>query len=558
MNDKLAFRRIALAQLAGLALAGWWFRLALNTDAVAYLRLAEHYAQGQFHLAVSGYWGPLLSWLMAPLFQLGFPPLVAARVAMGFSAIIFFWGCIAWFRATRLADEWIRLGAWTAAAVSIPWSVGNITPDLLLAGVLAWGASFLVHANSSRPLSFSLLAGLTAGMAFLTKAVALPLSALVALGWFGWLWRTRQLSRAVALRAFGLFTVGLSVLVIQWASLLTHRYGRLTVTTSAPIAHAIAGPPDVERYHPTMRAFHWPPPGRITTWEDPSELTYRQWSPFASPHYAWHQMKVLLTNLGLSQLMLTTVFLDWPCVLGLAVWLQMKRKSAKGKRGEAAVPANETTVTNNVNAELQTVGAQGAGLPFAAIFLAALTLVYLPNYLRFGDQRFFYPALPFLFTAGVWLVDHLETLLKRHGWHDGTSRTDWRRWLTWALGASFALPAAIVMFVVLPPKRQAGELAAQLAAAMNAARLPPGPLAGSALQPGGRTGLFTAYWLRQPWLGDEARPTVATLRRSGAHYFLANRQDPPAAELMQTTDFVDVTPDQLRSSAIQLFQRRRP
>ena len=57
-------------QIVLLIVAGWHGRYLLNTDAIAYLRIASYYASGQMDLMVSGYWGPLLSWLVAPLLKL--------------------------------------------------------------------------------------------------------------------------------------------------------------------------------------------------------------------------------------------------------------------------------------------------------------------------------------------------------------------------------------------------------------------------------------------------------------------------------------------------------
>lgn len=37
----------------------------VNTQEVAYILLAKHYAARDFGLAVSSYWSPLLSWLLA-------------------------------------------------------------------------------------------------------------------------------------------------------------------------------------------------------------------------------------------------------------------------------------------------------------------------------------------------------------------------------------------------------------------------------------------------------------------------------------------------------------
>ena len=64
----------------------------LNTDAIAYMRIAEYWAAGNFELAVTGYWGPLLSLLMVPFLWLGVDPLISGKLAMLISAIVFFHG----------------------------------------------------------------------------------------------------------------------------------------------------------------------------------------------------------------------------------------------------------------------------------------------------------------------------------------------------------------------------------------------------------------------------------------------------------------------------------
>src|ERR1700757_2469317 len=70
-NRKLWWWVLVGGYLAGLALLGVYFRNALNTDAVPSLRIANYYAVAKLDLAVSGYWAPFLSWLMAPLLKAG-------------------------------------------------------------------------------------------------------------------------------------------------------------------------------------------------------------------------------------------------------------------------------------------------------------------------------------------------------------------------------------------------------------------------------------------------------------------------------------------------------
>ncbi len=167
--------RLTAAFLAGLVLAGTYFRYALNTDAVAYLRIASYYAEGKWDLAVSGYWGPLASWLMVPLLKLGMPMLLAGRVFMGLSAVIFWVGCIAVFRSFGLPEKWIRTGAAMSALVGIYWSVRAITPDLLLAGIVSLAVSRMI-ASEFKMAKACLTAGLLWGVAYLAKAVAFPLA----------------------------------------------------------------------------------------------------------------------------------------------------------------------------------------------------------------------------------------------------------------------------------------------------------------------------------------------------------------------------------------------
>ena len=63
MSANLKLRLIFSGQIGLLAILGWYFRHALNPDAVAYLRIASYFSEGKFDLAVSGYWGPLLALL---------------------------------------------------------------------------------------------------------------------------------------------------------------------------------------------------------------------------------------------------------------------------------------------------------------------------------------------------------------------------------------------------------------------------------------------------------------------------------------------------------------
>ena len=110
---------VFVCQILALAAAGWINRQALNPDGVAYMRIASYYAPGKMDLAVSGYWGPLLSWLLVPWLKAGVTAVAAARIVMALSAVYFLWACWRVFVGFGLRGKPLNWALWSVAAVSV-------------------------------------------------------------------------------------------------------------------------------------------------------------------------------------------------------------------------------------------------------------------------------------------------------------------------------------------------------------------------------------------------------------------------------------------------------
>src|SRR5262249_16414459 len=98
-----------------LGIAGWQHSHSINPDAVSYLRIAQYYLEGNSALAISGCWGPLFSWLIMPFLAVGATPLLAARLAMGISALIFLLGALHLFRVVLEETSAVFLASLTTA-----------------------------------------------------------------------------------------------------------------------------------------------------------------------------------------------------------------------------------------------------------------------------------------------------------------------------------------------------------------------------------------------------------------------------------------------------------
>jgi MFS family permease len=497
MSEHKSFGLVLLGQLILLAALGWYFQAALNPDGVAYLRLAQYYAEGNFELAISGYWGPLLSWLLALGLKCGLSPLIAARVVMAASALVFTWGAYRIYRAVPLPRGWRGRGLMVAAFASSWWSVQFITPDLLLSGVWLLVLSQLLSSDWATCWRRAIIVGGLWGVAYLVKAIALPLAVLMLLV-FGF--RALQSSpqdRRMILRSLACSALALAIVALPWIAVLSFKYERLTFSTTPPITHTLTGPPDVDRYHPFARHFHMPESGRVTSWEEPSLMKYQNWSPLENSAYFRHQVRVVLRNLvtlGVlwSSLNLAAVSLFW-------VWWRARRDS---------------TLPQQLGALL--------------ILPVGLALIYLPSFFALSEQRYFFVVLPLFFAAlACWAESGLAGA--------GPSRR-WRVWLGWACIVG---PLLAQMILIGDRTLFAGQCAQQLADRMRAAQLV-GPMAGSANLPGGRTGLYVAFRLQQPWHGDKLAPTPAEIAGSGAKYFLVRRDSPLAAQLQADSQFRDL------------------
>src|SRR5438270_12774012 len=84
-------QRISADLILGLAVLYWlfqvvWFRRYcrdnINADAISYIGIARHVAEGKFRASLHGYWSPLISWLIAAVSFASSDATRAARLLM--------------------------------------------------------------------------------------------------------------------------------------------------------------------------------------------------------------------------------------------------------------------------------------------------------------------------------------------------------------------------------------------------------------------------------------------------------------------------------------------
>jgi hypothetical protein len=238
-------------------------------------------------------------------------------------------------------------------------------------------------------------------------------------------------------------------------------------SNSGPINHALVGPPDMDRDHPVLRIFHKPDTGQVTSWEDPTVMPYKYWSPFENVSYAVHQARIIYHNAD-SIVRYLKAF-DW---LGLGLLSVMFgyllgtpwRQSLQEERWR-----------------------------WLLIPVVSLSVIYLPVFA--GAARYYWAAFPFLVAASFGFVLSLSgSIFKNH-----------------AVQRALALSLVTLSFVVGNEAlvRKAFDPSASanrnyyLAAKVLADKLRVTGLVGPIASVGPRhlVGLYLAYLLNTPWFG---------------------------------------------------------
>ncbi len=490
----------------------------LNSDAIAYMRVAEYWSVGNLSFAVNGYWGPMLSWLMVPFLWLSAEPLLAGKLAMLVSGAVFFHGSLFLARSLglRLTDELIV--AWVLALTIPNWMSNHVTPDLLVAGLMAFALGQTVSPDwlVTRQRAFG--TGATWGLAYLAKAVALPIGVVVSV-LLALCWRLGQSENRLSAWSQMGMSLGLLALVAgPWITVLSLKYDKPTFSTSGPIAHAVVGPGnDRPAPHPFGNTIYEPERGRVTAWEDPSRMDYDYWSPFESGESFSHQISLIGRNAGTVFQFLASFdgmggLLKWfglgTLVLGLALF--------------AKRPWLKNWLANRWR--------------WMVIPLVCLGGIYLPVYVMPVDQRYFYLFLPLIMILTLGLASSFVE--KKSG-----------------VGLVLMLIFLLPLLWQVPPRYPTGLFAQNLAKRMEAAGLV-GPIVGSTFfsLEGDRLGLYVAWHLGQPWFGDVRPSSPDAYKDSGARFTIVIGGSPLAKRLNAHSAFKNVTPSITGETLFQVYE----
>ncbi|NLX13826.1 MAG: glycosyltransferase family 39 protein [Phycisphaerales bacterium] len=301
ISDRIVYRPLLIAYVVYTPLAVLVVLLCrhqLNLDGVAYIRIAQYYTQGNFDLAITGYWAPLISWLLMPWHLASLNPVLGGHIVNAVAGALFM--AATWYlgRCLNLRGTMAACLPLAAGMLALTWQGLGIIADVLFAALLTLYFARSYVACRSLRLRDALLAGGLAGVAYLAKYYALPFFLLHhTLATLGSARRTGSWRPEQAQwKCWFLGLAGCAMVAAPWWAVLTARYGRPTYATTGTIVHSLAGPAGFDTW--PAQAITNLRPGRITVWENPDEITtpWPSWSPFSGLDGMLHQLRLVLRN----------------------------------------------------------------------------------------------------------------------------------------------------------------------------------------------------------------------------------------------------------------------
>ncbi|MBI3413993.1 MAG: hypothetical protein HY043_01530, partial [Verrucomicrobia bacterium] len=266
---------------------------------MAYLQVAQHYANGSFDLAVNSWWSPMYSWLLVPFIWLKLPVTFAVRLVDVASGLGFAFGVRA--LASRFTDQRGRFLAFAlgllAGLILLPF---YLTPGVLLTCLVTWYlvlAAKLFDSDSPR-LAFKI--GLFGGVTYLTKAYSLPfVAAHLFLTVLIKTIRGGQPAILPSIKQYAAGVGGLLLLAWPWIMVISAQDGHWTISSVGSHACAWSAFPDGKWDEKIIRRLQQPRDGRVSTWENPMEIPFSWplWSPLDGQREMKRQIQRIKENL---------------------------------------------------------------------------------------------------------------------------------------------------------------------------------------------------------------------------------------------------------------------
>ena len=278
-----------------------YYRYQINPDGISYISIAQKYLAGDFSNAVTGHWGPMISWLLMPFLQFSSDALLVGKILtslIGVSALIAIRALSYRFEMPESARTTILF---SAIPVILSFAFSDLTPDLLLTCMLLFYLTVIFSANYADRINKGILCGALGGAAYLSKSFAFPffISHFFIMNVLHYFRSNGKEEKKKVVRNFFAGAIVFALISGIWIGLISNKYGEFTFGTSGKTTYRLRAAPGAQVSAALEEGFVEPPnETAINIWEDPSYLKVPVSEPVVFGVFVKNQLRVTTGLIG--------------------------------------------------------------------------------------------------------------------------------------------------------------------------------------------------------------------------------------------------------------------
>jgi hypothetical protein len=286
--DRIAPYALVLAAILYLGICLFFigsYQHQIYPDGVSYVSIAKKYFVGDYAHAVNGLWSPLIIWLLVPFYYLHIEPTLGFKILEMVTGLFALYGIKLLFEDVGISNNLKLLYLLALCPTLTFFAFIDQTPDFLGMCLVVYWIHFLTHDNYRKNRYLGGVVGLLGGLSYLAKAYNFYFFICFFLLLNGIFLLVHRESRKTVVTNLLIGAVIFSVISGFWIGVLSHKYGKFTISTTGPYTLSMAGPKlaGTEIFPMYYEGFMKPTNATaVSTWEDPSFQKMPPWNPLGS------------------------------------------------------------------------------------------------------------------------------------------------------------------------------------------------------------------------------------------------------------------------------------
>ncbi len=264
------------------------YKYIFDVDSIGYAAVAQHYVNGNFRLAVNGFWNPLHSWLVVPFLKMGITVEYAFKITCGLISI----GSLAVlesllhkFELTERTKTLIQL---TAVPLFLHYAYYELAADVLFVLIMLLYFNLYKSALFFTSITRNVFAGLLGALLYFSKSYGFPFF----LFHFTVIHLLLNKEKKKTIVPYLAGIISFFVITFPWLIALHWKYGEWMIAFGKYNAHwnfsdkPLPGP-----------VIHPPPyEGSAAVWEDPWHVRSNNLENVPLLKILFHQLRTIVFN----------------------------------------------------------------------------------------------------------------------------------------------------------------------------------------------------------------------------------------------------------------------